>query len=89
MKTEWLAEFDGHQIRVVNPWFSGAKLYIDGECRDTDHRFFSVNWSTPALSARLEQGNTKSALVEIYCKAIFVVNVRILVNGEALSTRRH
>ncbi len=29
-KKEWVTEVEGKKIRVVNTWFSGAKLYLDG-----------------------------------------------------------
>ena len=81
---EWIAEFQDHSIRVTNSWSGGAKLYIDGECRDTNSKMFASP-STPALSARLEQGKSDSPLVEIFVKAVVTVKARICVDGKQIA----
>jgi hypothetical protein len=34
MKKEFEVYYQGHSIQVVNTWFGGEKLYIDGELQD-------------------------------------------------------
>ena len=41
--------------------------------------------STPALSARLEQGKSDSPLVEIFVKAVITVKARICVDGKQIA----
>lgn len=41
-----------HRVKITNSWFSGAKLYIDGELRDSDTTFFAFGKKT-LLSAAL------------------------------------
>ncbi|QYJ99425.1 hypothetical protein K0J45_09620 [Shewanella alkalitolerans] len=41
-----------HKVKIVNSWSRGAKLYIDGECRDHDSTFFA-NGKIALLSANL------------------------------------
>ena len=72
---EWLAEYDGHSIRVVNSWFGGAKLYIDGDIRDSTNALFAVG--EKLLSAKI---NDKGDIVEIIIHATFSTKVKILVN---------
>ena len=76
----WIANVDGHPIRVENSWTGGAKLYIDGECRDTFTRMVASP-NSPALSARLKTGDSESPLVEVFMKALFTVRAKICVNG--------
>ena len=76
----WIAIIDDHPIRVENSWTGGAKLYIDGECRDTCTRMIA-NPNAPALSARIKQGDSDSALVEVFIKATFTVRAKICANG--------
>ena len=81
---EWVAEVQGHAIRVSNSWSGGAKLYIDGECRDTNTRMVA-NAGAPALSARLEQGKADSPLIEVFVKAVFTVKAKICVDGRQVA----
>ena len=80
----WIAEVDGHPVRVENSWTGGAKLYIDGECRDTTSRM-AANPNLPALSARLKANDPESPLVEVFLKAVFIVRAKICVNGRQIA----
>ena len=84
-RKHWIAEYDGHAIRVTNTWLGGAKLYIDGECRDLSNDKFALSAGRPVLSARLIDGDTESPLVKVYAKAIFTVRMRICVNGKQVA----
>ena len=79
---EWVARHEGHSIRVTNTWFGGAKLYIDGECRDANTDLFALSAARPRLSARLEPGKPGSGLVEVHFKALLTVQARICVDGK-------
>ena len=35
-----MANYDGHDILVVNTWLGGAELFIDGECRAGNWQLF-------------------------------------------------
>ena len=83
-KKEWIAEVQGHSIRVSNSWTGGAKLYIDGECRDTSNRMFTGS-NSPALSARLEQAKPNSPLIEVFVKAMLTVKAKICVDGRQIA----
>ncbi|MFQ6371802.1 hypothetical protein [Shewanella sp. YIC-542] len=41
-----------HQVKIMNHWRQGAKLYIDGECRDQDSTFYA-NGKRALLGANL------------------------------------
>jgi hypothetical protein len=82
---EWISYYEGNEIRVVNTWFQGAKLFINGEVRDEVKNLFSLDSKRPLLSARIEGNQPTSPLVEVYMKAIFTVRVKIHVNGRFFS----
>ncbi len=77
---EWIAKHNEYAIRVVNTWFSGVKLYVDSECRDTISALFSLNKDSPVLSARLNDEDT----VEIFFIAWMTTKAKICVNGEQI-----
>jgi hypothetical protein len=71
----WFADYDGHTIRVVNTWFGGAKLYINGECKDTTSAFIALGETL--LSAKL---NDSGDIVEVSISAVLTTKAKILVN---------
>lgn len=81
---ELIVPYKGKKIRVKNTWFSGAKLYIDGDCRDTTQQLFSANGNKPILSTSIEAENEKE-IIEVFITAILTVKIKIHVNGEFLA----
>lgn len=79
--TEWTCEHQGHVIRVVNTWFSGAKLYVDGERRDTHHGLFSNNTTRPLLSCAIVEPGGGRSVVEVYLVAFVRTRAMICVDG--------
>lgn len=84
---EWTAQVGGHDIRVVNSWTGGTRLYIDGNCRDRNHDLFAPTWKR-WLSARMIEGDAHSDLVEVRLIALVHVRVQILVNGQFVAGDR-
>lgn len=76
----WRASYHNHQIRVTNAWLGGAKLFVDGECRDTNSKFI-VSPLRPALSARIAPLDGEPFVVEVFMEALFTVKANICVNG--------
>ncbi len=81
---QWTTRVAGHEIRVVNTWTGGTRLYIDGDCRDRNNGLFAPGW-TRWLSARLVEGDADSDLVEVDIVARVRVKARILVNGRIVA----
>ena len=74
---EWLVDFEDHEIKVVNTWFNGARLYIDGECLDTTKQLFA--FGEVILSATLP---STMQLVEVAMEVITEVKIKVFVDGE-------
>ena len=81
---ELTAKFKGHDIRVVNTWFSGAKLYIDSDLQDTSQELFSVSGNRPLLSSSLTVDETRHT-VEVFMKAILTTKIKICVDGKMVA----
>ena len=80
MSREWMAVYNGCKIRVTNEWTGGAKLYVDGNCRDTKYDLLASP-SSPTLSARVIPASGESFLVEVFMQALTTVKAKICVNG--------
>ncbi|MDO6428569.1 hypothetical protein Q4489_16270 [Thalassotalea sp. 1_MG-2023] len=51
----------GHNIKVINHWFGGLKLYVDGNIKDTDRSLFAFG-KTPLLTTNLDAHGTLEIL---------------------------
>ena len=83
---EWVATYNGCQIRVANSWFGIAKLYklyIDDDLRDTNVGTL-VSPHSPALSVRVTPANLQPFLVEVYVKSRATVKAKICVDGKQI-----
>lgn len=78
---EWLAVYENHEIRVVNTWFSGTKLYIDGDCRDTNTGLVAMSTARPVLSGSIQASDGQRHRVEVYITALLTTKAKICVNG--------
>ena len=73
--------YKDQKIRVVNSWFAGCKLYIDGECRDTSSAMIATNKTTPLMTAKLND----EEILEIYLTAIWAIKIKKYVNGQNIA----
>mgnify|MGYP001332927524 FL=1 len=76
---EWNASFQGHEIRVVNTWFSGAKLYVDGECVDRTYRLIALGGII--LSTKIEPNDL---VIDVAMEVISEAKVKIYANNELI-----
>jgi hypothetical protein len=83
MVKRMMANFYGHEILVVNTWFSGARLYINGECRAESGAVFVLNWKQALLTAEFDDDG-ELHIVEVFFRAIFMVEIKICVDGQQI-----
>ena len=76
--------YKGIKIRVKNTWFSGAKLYIDGDCKDVASDLLRLDGDTPLMSASIDTPDGKE-IVEVFMEAIFTTKMKIHANGEMIA----
>lgn len=41
MSKSWSFEVKGHHVKILNSWFHGAKMYVDGDLKDYDKSLFA------------------------------------------------
>ncbi|MDP5460487.1 hypothetical protein [Alishewanella sp. SMS8] len=70
MRKTWSFKVKGHSIKVVNTWFHGMKLYIDGDLRDHDSSFLAFGNEVLMFANLGEEG-----IIEIIPRAFLTVEV--------------
>lgn len=77
MKKTWNFKVKGHSVEVVNRWFGGMTLFIDGERRDHNSSLLAFGGKV-MLSADLGE----PGLLEIEPKAIFTVEIDVYLTQQ-------
>jgi tRNA A-37 threonylcarbamoyl transferase component Bud32 len=78
---EWSVTHAGHSIRVRNSWNRGLKLFVDDVCHASTHRIVILSRSRPLLRYEMTSG-TSPWVIEVYCRALLEVKVKIVFNGQ-------
>lgn len=75
MKKEFTFTVKGHHISIINSWFHGAKLYVDGDLRDVDSSLIATG-KTALLSANLGE----LGILEVFPSALISVEMDAYVS---------
>ncbi|MGB0892885.1 MAG: hypothetical protein ACPGUD_00630 [Parashewanella sp.] len=78
MRKTFAFNIQGHNVTITNSWFSGAKLYVDGNLRDTDKTMVAKG-NKSLLSANL--GDAGFLQIKPLSKLLSVEMDAYLVNG--------
>jgi hypothetical protein len=79
---EWVAAYEGRDIRVRNSWNGGLRLFIDDVQVAENRQLFAIDEQRPLLSASVPREDAAPFLVEVFVHALFSVSVKIVVDGK-------
>lgn len=82
---EWVAGFEGHEIRVRNSWNGGLRLFIDDAPVAENRQLFAIDTTRPLLTASVARKGGAPLLVEVFAQALFSVKVKIVVDGKQVA----
>lgn len=82
---EWLANWEGSEIKVRNSWNDGLKLFVDGEQVAETRQLFALDKTRPVAAATIARPDGKSYFVEVYAYALLSVSVKIVVDGKQIA----
>ncbi|NRA65699.1 MAG: hypothetical protein HRU19_14515 [Pseudobacteriovorax sp.] len=89
MRSTWEISSNGVDIRVVNSWWNGAKLYIDNDLKDFDRSLFAFA-SKPLLTSSYANENEEKGVVKVYLKSnMLTVGIKITVDSKAILEDRY
>ena len=77
MKKEFEVTYDGHQIKVVNTWFNGERLYVDGKLQDEN---IGLGLTRATLTGILKNSNGITESIKVRIGGNFTINCRIFVD---------
>ena len=84
MKSIWTTNYENNEIKVENSWFSGERLYVNGNLQDEKTNLISSNLTGHLINTKNERENIKANLFgwfKIDCK-LFINDKKIEINKE-------
>jgi len=81
MRSEWIAMYEDTEIRVVNTWFDGEKLYVNKELQDERFGMFGSDLTGHVIDSNGERKNIKvniGGALTISCR-VFVDDKKMLL----------
>lgn len=84
MKSTWTARYENNDIKIINTWFSGEKLFVNDILQDEKTSLFSSDLSGHVLNSKNEKEYIKVNLFgwfKIDCK-LFINDKKIEVTQE-------
>ena len=75
-----LAEYKGNKFTVENTWFSGAKLFHNGDLVASNNDIFAIRKDKPLMTTKVVIDGEERR-VEVFAFAIFTVKLKITVDG--------
>ena len=86
MKSEWITNYEGNEIKITNNWFSGEKLFVNNELQDEQLNFITPSNMTRSLidksGNKLDVKTNISGLFSVSCR-LFIDNKKITLQQTA------
>jgi hypothetical protein len=84
MKSEWIATYEGSEIKVTNGWFTGEKLFINNELQDEQ-----LNFITPSqMTGKLKTKNGTELNIKTNLSGFFSVSCRLFVDNKKVELQQ-
>ncbi len=82
MRTTWKGTYQNHEIMVVNTWFNGERLFVDGKLQDERISVVSANLTGHLISEQSERLKIKANI-----GGWFTMSCRVFVDDEKVEMR--
>jgi hypothetical protein len=80
MKSEWIANFENSEIRIVNTWLNGEKLFVNNEIQDERFGVFGSDLTGHLINEKGERKNIKVNL-----GGLLAVSCRIFIDDKMMT----
>ena len=77
MKSIWTTRYQNNEIKVINTWFNGEKLYVNDELQDERLSFFSADLSGHLINL---EGNREE--IKVNLSGWFSIGCRLFINDK-------
>lgn len=80
MKSEWIANYENSEIRIVNSWLNGEKLFVNNEIQDERFGVFGSDLTGHVINGKGERKNIKVNL-----GGLLAVSCRVFIDDKMMT----
>ena len=84
MKSEWNTKYEETEIKIINSWFSGEKLYINNQLQDEQLNFITPSNMTGNLINKLGEKLSIKANIS----GFFTVSCRLFIDNKKIELKQ-
>ena len=84
MKSEWNTKYEETEIKIINSWFRGEKLYINNQLQDEQ-----LNFITPSnMTGNLINKQGEKLSVKANLSGFFTVSCRLFIDNKKIELKQ-
>lgn len=80
MKSIWIANYDGNEIKIVNTWFNGERLFVNGKLQDDRFSLFSAD-----LVGHVRTKDDEKKMIKVNIGGWLKITCRLFVDDEQVA----
>ena len=82
MKSIWIANYNGVEIRIENSLLKGESLYVDGKLQDQQMNAFSASLTGKITTSEGDK------LIKVNLGGFFKVNCHLFIDNELIELKK-
>ena len=83
MKSIWIVEYEGNEIKIESTWFNGDRLYVNNKLQDEKFSLFITD-----LTGNVITKSGEKHLIKINLGGWFSINCRAFINDEKVKVKQ-
>jgi hypothetical protein len=83
MKSDWIAKYEGNEIRITNSWFTGEKLFVNNEIQDDRLSFIICN-----LTGKITSKTGEKLDIKVNLFGVFKVGCRLFIDNKKIEVKQ-
>ena len=83
MKSEWIGKYENSEIKVVNTWFEGEKLFVNNGLQDERYGLFGSDLTGHVINEKGERKNIKVNL-----GGAFTISCRVFIDDKKMILKK-
>ena len=83
MRSEWMANDEGNEIKITNSWITGEKLFVNNEIQDDRLSFISCN-----LTGKILNKSGEKLDIKVNISGFFTVGCRLFIDNKKVEVKQ-
>lgn len=79
MRSIWICNYEGNEVRIENSWFNGEQLYVNDQLQDAQVNVFGT-----VLTGSIMDKNNEKKSVKVSLGGFFTVGCRLFIDHVAV-----